>query len=146
MEKIIIYIDGGSRGNPGPSAIGVVLKKENGQILKKYSEYIGKATNNDAEYQAAIFALKKTKLLFGKKALKSLEIDVFSDSELLVSQLEGRYKIINSKIGEYFLKIWNLKIDFGSVSFKLVPREKNKEADQLVNEALDEHNKSQNLF
>ncbi len=146
MEKVIIYTDGGSRGNPGPSAIGVVLKKENGQILKKYSEYIGKATNNEAEYQAAIFALKKTKLLFGKKAVKSLKVEIVSDSELLVSQLEGRYKIINSRIGEYFLKVWNLKIDFGNVLFRLVSREKNKEADQLVNEALDDHNKSQNLF
>jgi len=146
MEKLIIYIDGGSRGNPGPSAIGVVFKKENGQILKKYSENIGKATNNDAEYEAAIFALKKIKLLFGKKEAKSLKVEIFSDSELLVNQLEGRYKIINSRIGEYFLKIWNLKIDLGSVSFKSIPREENKEADQLVNKALDENNKSQNLF
>ena len=145
MEKIIVYTDGGSRGNPGPSAIGVVLKKENGQILKKYSEYIGNATNNEAEYQAAVFALKKIKLLVGKNALKSLKVEIFSDSELLVNQLEGRYKIINSRIGEYFLKIWNLKIDFKNVLFRLVPREKNKEADQLVNEALDGHN-NQNLF
>ena len=146
MEKLIIYIDGGSRGNPGPSAIGVVFKKENGQILKKYSENIGKATNNDAEYEAAIFALKKIKLLFGKKEAKSLKVEILSDSELLVNQLEGRYKIINPRIGEYFLKIWNLKIDLGSISFKSIPREENKEADQLVNKALDENNKSQNLF
>ena len=131
MRKIIIYTDGGSRGNPGPSAIGVVIDN------KEYSEQIGKKTNNEAEYEAVIFALKKTKALFGKKKIREMEFEIRSDSELLVKQLQGRYKILNPKIQPLFLKAWNLKIDFGKVKFTLIPRSQNKEADQLVNRALD---------
>ena len=136
IKKLIIYTDGGSRGNPGPSGIGVVIDD------REYSEFIGQATNNEAEYKAAIFALKKVKALFGKKAIKNSEIEVRSDSELLVRQLNGEYKILDSKIQPLFLRVWNLKIDFKRVKFNLVPREKNKTADGLVNEALDRQQKS----
>ena len=74
MGKIVIYTDGGSRGNPGPSAIGAVIGD------KEYSEYIGNATNNEAEYKAVIFALKKAKALLGKKAIKEVEVEIKSDS------------------------------------------------------------------
>lgn len=136
MKKIIIYTDGGSRGNPGPSAIGVIFCNEKAQIIKKYSEYLGEATNNEAEYQAVIFALNKFKALFGKKLAKNSEIELRSDSELLIRQLNGEYKILDQKIGQLFLKIWNLRLDFKKVKFKLISREKNKEADKLVNETL----------
>ena len=137
MRKIIIYTDGGSRGNPGPGAVGVVFCNEKGQPFKKYSEYLGEnITNNEAEYKAAIFALKKFKALFGKKIVAQSEVEVKSDSELLIRQLNGEYKIIDEKIQSLFLKTWNLKIDFKKVKFSLIPREKNKEADRLVNEAL----------
>ena len=137
MKKIIIYTDGGSRGNPGPGAVGVVFCNEKGQPFKEYSEYLGdNITNNEAEYKAAIFALKKFKALFGKKIVAQSEVEVKSDSELLVKQLNGEYKIIDEKIQSLFLETWNLKIDFKKIKFSLIPREKNKEADRLVNEAL----------
>jgi len=145
MRKIIIYSDGGSRGNPGPSAIGVVFCNERNQIIKKYSEYLGEMTNNEAEYQAVIFALEKFKALFGKKLAKSTEIELKSDSELLIRQLNGEYKILDEKIQPLFLKIWNLRLDFKKLKFKLISREKNKEADRLVNEALNNQPR-QNFF
>jgi ribonuclease HI len=146
FQKVIIYIDGGSRNNPGPAAFGVVFAKENGQILKKYSQYIGKATNNEAEYQGLIFALKKAKTLFGKEKIKNLSIEIRSDSELLIKQMKGEYKILNPKIQSLFLKAWNLKIDFKNLKFSLIPREENKTADRLVNETLDSKTRSQKLF
>src|SRR4030042_2913834 len=144
MKKIIIYTDGGSRGNPGPSAIGNVFCNENGQKIKEYSEFLGNLTNNEAEYQAVIFALKKFKALFGNKLTKNSEIELKADSELLIKQLNGEYKILEPKIQTLFLTVWNLKLDFKKIKFKVIPREKNKEADRLVNEALDK--KQENLF
>jgi ribonuclease HI len=142
MKKIIIYIDGGSRGNPGPAAIGFLFCNEKGEILKKYSEYLGENfTNNEAEYLAVISALEKFKKVFGKKLAKNSEIQVRSDSELLVKQLRGQYKILNPKIQPLFLKAWNLRLDFKKVNFKLISREKNIQADRLVNEILDKKQK-----
>jgi ribonuclease HI len=146
MKKVIVYTDGGSRGNPGPSAIGVVFCNEKGEAFKKYAEVIEDGTNNEAEYKAVIFALKKFKALFGKKIAETSDLEIRSDSELLVSQLNGKYKIENERMGELFLEIWNLKIDFKSVKLKKIPREKNKEADRLVNEALDGKTQSQTLL
>jgi len=146
MRKIIIYTDGGSRGNPGPAAIGAVFCNEKGQVIKKYSEYLGETTNNEAEYQAAILALKKFKALFGKKLAQNTEIELRSDSELLIKQLNGEYKILEPKIQSLFIAVWNLKLDFKKVKFKLISREKNKEADQLVNEAIDNQAKTQRLI
>lgn len=137
MKKIIIYIDGGSRGNPGPAALGAVFYNEKKQILKEYSQYLGdNITNNEAEYEAAVFALEKFKQLFGKKLAKNTDIELRSDSELLIKQLNGEYKILEPRIQAFFIKIWNLKTDFKNVKFKLIPREQNKTADRLVNEAL----------
>lgn len=139
MEKIIIYTDGGSRGNPGPSAIGVYISNDKGEPVKKYSHYLGdNLTNNEAEYQAVIFALKKAKALFGKNKIKNLEIEVRSDSELLVRQLNGDYKILDSKIQPLFIEIWNLRIELKSVKFVFFGREKNKEAHNLAEEAFNE--------
>jgi len=138
MKKIIIYTDGGSRGNPGPGAVGVVFCNEKSEIFKKYSQYLGENfTNNEAEYRAVIFALKKFKSLFGKKLAKNSEIELKSDSELLIKQLRGEYKILEPKIQTLFIAAWNLKLDFKKVKFTLISREKNKEAERLVNEALD---------
>lgn len=138
MRKIIIYTDGGSRGNPGPGAVGVVFCNEKGEIFKRYFKYLGeKLTNNEAEYQAVVFALKKFKSLFGKKLAKASEIEIRSDSELLIKQLNGEYKILEPNIQSLFLEIWNLKLDFKKIKFKLISRKENEEADRLVNEALD---------
>lgn len=146
MKKIIVYTDGGSRGNPGPSAIGAVFCNEKGEVFKKYSEYLGEKTNNEAEYRAVTFALKKFKALFGKKLAKNSEVEIRSDSELLIKQLTGKYKILEPKIQTLFVAIWNLKLDFREIKFKLVPREKNREADRLVNEELDSKAKAQRLL
>lgn len=147
MKKITIYTDGGSRGNPGPAAIGVVFCNEKGQTIKQYSKFLGENfTNNEAEYQAAIFALKKFKQLFGKKLAKNSEIELKSDSEFLIKQLKGEYKILGPKIQPLFLKAWNLKLDFKKVKFKFISREKNREADSLVNQALDNRERTQKLI
>lgn len=135
--KLIIYVDGGSRGNPGPSAVGVAVQNEKGETLKSYGEYIGEGTNNEAEYKAIISALKKLKHLFGKEKMKAAEIEIRMDSELAFCQLTGKYKIESENIKPLFIDVWNLKLDCGAVSFKHIPREKNKEADKLVNAALD---------
>ena len=147
MKKILIYTDGGSRGNPGTAAIGVIFCNEKGQPIKKYSEYLGENfTNNEAEYKAVIFALQKFKALFGKNLAKSSEIEIRSDSELLVRQLNGQYKILDEKIQPLFLEVWNLRFDFMKVKLKLIPRNRNEEADRLVNEALDAQKSNQKLL
>jgi ribonuclease HI len=134
--KIIINCDGGSRGNPGPAGIGVIFSDEKGKVIKEYGQKIGRATNNEAEYEAVIFALQKAKLIFGGKKIKEMPIEVRMDSELVSKQLNGKYKILDRKIEQLFLKTWNLKIDFGDVKFIHIPREKNIEADKLANRAM----------
>ncbi len=136
-KKYIIHTDGGSRGNPGPAAIGVVIESENKSLKKEYGEYIGEVTNNDAEYQAVIFALKKLKQLVGKEEAGEVDIEVVVDSELLVRQVNSEYKIADKNLKLLFMDLWNLRLDFGSVIFRHVPREENQEADRLVNAALD---------
>ena len=139
---IIIYTDGGSRGNPGPAAFGFVIKDADGAMLKRHGETIGTATNNEAEYQAVISALKKAKQILGKDMLKHSSIEVRMDSELAVEQLSGRYKIENEKLQRFFMQIWNLRVELGGkIVFVHVPREENKEADRMVNEALDTEQK-----
>jgi ribonuclease HI len=135
--KYVIFTDGGSRGNPGPSAIGIAICNAKGEVLKKYGERIGEATNNEAEYTALIFALKKLKQLYGREKMKKAQIEIKTDSELIVKQLNHQYKIEEPNLQQLFLTVWNLMLDFGEVKFIAVPREKNKETDRLVNEALD---------
>lgn len=136
-EKIVVFTDGGARGNPGPAAIGVVIQDAAGRTIKSYGEAIGEATNNEAEYQAVLFALKKLKALLGKKKTKGMSVEVKMDSEFVARQLNGEYKIVEEHLWPFFMKIWNLKMDFGKIRFAHVPREKNREADRMVNEALD---------
>lgn len=131
----IIHTDGASLGNPGPAGIGVAIYNSAKVLLKQYSEEIGKATNNVAEYQAVIFALKKLKALYGKQAMRKSQVLINSDSKLLVKQLNGEYKLKNKGIKDLFIEIWNLKMDFQKVSFKAIPREENKLADKLANQA-----------
>ncbi|MBI2035561.1 MAG: ribonuclease HI family protein [Candidatus Liptonbacteria bacterium] len=133
--KIVVHTDGGARGNPGPAAIGVVINL--GGSKRKYGERIHDTTNNVAEYSAVIFALKKIKQLFGKEKAKEMEIEIRADSELLVKQMNGIYKIEEPALRELFIDIWNLRLDFKSVKFIHVRREQNKEADGMVNKALD---------
>jgi len=147
MEKVVIYTDGGARGNPGPAGAGVLICGPKEQVIKRCSSYLGdNLTNNQAEYMAVVFGLKKLKTLLGKEKAKSLAVEVRTDSELLAKQLNGEYKILDKKIQPLFLEVWNLRFDFGKVKFVCIPREKNKEADRLVNESLDKKDSVQRLL
>lgn len=136
-EKLIVYTDGGARGNPGEAALGVVIKDAKENVIKSYGERLGIKTNNEAEYSAVVSALKKIKALYGKEKTKKMEILFRMDSEFVMKQLNGEYKIEEERMQPLFIAVWNLKMDFAKVAFSHVPREKNKEADRLVNEALD---------
>ena len=129
--KLIIYTDGGARGNPGPAAIGAIIGERN------YGEYIGETTNNVAEYKAVIFALQKAKQLLGKERSRATAVEINTDSELLYKQVRGEYKVMEPGLQSLFIEIWNLKQDFQDVNFVHIPREKNKAADKLVNKELD---------
>jgi len=141
-----IYIDGGSRGNPGKAASGVVFLNEKNEVVKTYSLYLGVATNNEAEYQALLLALKKAKVLFGKEKAKKMVFTVCSDSELLINQQIGKYKIKEPNLQKLFIEAWNLRMDFAKVNFVVIPREQNKKADQLVNIELDAQEKTHTLL
>ncbi len=142
-ENIVIYTDGGSRGNPGPAAIGIVIQGIGGKVLK-YSEYIGKSTNNIAEYQAVIFALKKVKQILGKEKAKKAKIEIRLDSELVYMQLSGKYKILEKELQPFFIEAWNLMRDFGTIKFKIISRQENQLADSLLN--LELNQKEARLF
>lgn len=127
--KAKLYTDGGARGNPGPAGIGVVLEiKGQKQFFKKY---IGEATNNQAEYQAILLGLEKV------KSAGVEEVECNLDSELVVKQLNQEYKVKNKDLAPLFIKVWNLSQGFKKIKFNHIYREDNKEADQLVNEAID---------
>ena len=142
MEKIVVFTDGGSRGNPGPAALGVYIET----FDKGYGEYLGTKTNNEAEYAAILFALKKIKATIGKTRAKQSHIDMYMDSELACKQLNHVYKIKEPRIQEFFIEIWNEMLDFGQVTFTHVFREANKKADACVNEALDAQEKQGSLL
>ncbi|PIP27844.1 MAG: hypothetical protein COX29_04330 [Candidatus Moranbacteria bacterium CG23_combo_of_CG06-09_8_20_14_all_35_22] len=141
-EKIVMFTDGGSRGNPGPAGIGIYVET----LDKKFGEYIGETTNNVAEYSALIYGLKKLKQLLGKDKTKQYEIECNLDSELIVKQMNHEYKIKDENVQKNFIEIWNLMLDFKNVIFKHIPREENSVADALVNEALDAKEKQGNLL
>ncbi|MBI5731959.1 MAG: ribonuclease HI family protein [Candidatus Magasanikbacteria bacterium] len=130
--KLTIFTDGGARGNPGPAAAGVVIKNEKSKILAAFGRYLGETTNNQAEYHALILALEHAWELGGT------EITCFADSELMVKQLNREYRVRDKDLAPLFLKIWNLSTRFKKISYGHIPREKNKEADELVNQALDD--------
>jgi ribonuclease HI len=130
-EAIKIYSDGGARGNPGPAGIGAVIYDAKGQVIAEISEFLGTATNNQAEYKALIAALKKAKELGVK------ELECYLDSELVVKQLKREYKVKNADLAPLFLQIHNLTISFKNITFHHIPREQNKVADKLANLAMD---------
>lgn len=132
MREIKIYSDGGSRGNPGQGAVGFVVY-EGQKVIYKKGEKIGHCTNNEAEYQAVLKALS-----YVESKISSGKIDFYLDSELVVKQLNGEYKVKDEKLKPLFLKIREKVITRGGlISFSHVLREKNKIADSLVNAALD---------
>ncbi len=138
METVIAYTDGGARGNPGPAGIGVYMLDEKGAVVTEYKEYIGNGTNNFAEYQAVARALELVKARFGKKT-KEMAVELRMDSELVKKQLGGEYQIKEPGLVPLFIQIHNLRVaNFPNLTFTHVPRAENKEADRLVNEAIDE--------
>jgi probable phosphoglycerate mutase len=123
--------DGGARGNPGPAAYGYVLEAEDGSVLAAHGERIGIATNNVAEYRALIAGLEKA------LELELDDVDVVSDSELLVKQMTGEYRVKNETLQELSSQARRLARRLRNVSYQAVRREHNELADRLVNEALD---------
>lgn len=130
MKRATLYTDGGARGNPGPAAIGFVLTGI-GSMPVLYKEYIGTGTNNQAEYKALLAGISRAK----KEGVK--ELQCYLDSELVVKQVRGEYRIKNEELKTLADEIKKLLPAFASVTFQHVPRSKNAAADKLVNEALD---------
>lgn len=137
MTKLTINTDGGARGNPGPAAIGIVLRSHEKNPNFEASDtitigtYIGETTNNVAEYTALVKALEKA------RELKADEIECFLDSELVVKQLNGSYKVKDKNMKNLWVMVKNLEAKFKKVTFSHIPRSQNKEADKIVNEVLD---------
>jgi ribonuclease HI len=129
--KARLYTDGGARGNPGPAAAAYVLEAEDGTVLDARGETIGIATNNVAEYRALVAGLAKA-LTLGVD-----EVDVVSDSELLVKQMNGEYRVKNAALIDLSLEATRLAREIGRVRYRAVRRAENELADRLVNEALD---------
>lgn len=129
-KKLFLYTDGGSRGNPGPSGIGVVILDGKRKKIKELSKYIGETTNNIAEYNALICALEEA------SALSADEVVVYMDSELMTRQLGGDYRVKSAELKPLFEKALGILKTFGSFEIKHIEREKNKDADRLANRAI----------
>jgi len=136
LKEIVIYTDGGSRGNPGPAAIGGIIKDSQGKTIHKFGEKIGIATNNVAEYQALIFAI--TWIIKNKNKLGSLKsCHFFLDSALVVNQLNGLWKVKNSNMRQQIICTRQLEADLRlPIKYTAISREKNIQADTLLNQAL----------
>lgn len=134
MPKFFVYTDGGARGNPGPAAIGIIIYNEDKKKIAEFSKFVGSRTNNQAEYLAVIEALKKIVEISDNNS----EIHCLLDSELVVEQLNQRYKLKNEGLKPLFWEIRELVMKLGGkIQFEYISRNKNKLADKLVNEALD---------
>jgi ribonuclease HI len=131
VSRLSVNVDGGARGNPGPAAIGVVLRDGEGQVLEEVGEKIGEATNNVAEYRALLRGIELA------KAHEAADLELIGDSELVVRQVEGRYKVKNAGMKELYDEVKKALRAFDSWSIRHVRRKDNADADRLVNEALD---------
>ena len=136
-EHVRVYTDGGARGNPGPAGAGAVVRAihqdgSEGDILQTVHEYLGETTNNQAEYMAIIRGLEAAKFLGAKK------VEMVMDSELAVKQLNGQYRVKNAGLIDRVMDVRKLVVQFDQVTFRHVRRERNKEADAMVNAAIDE--------
>jgi len=136
IDKLIIYCDGGSRGNPGPAGLGVVIYDEDNNVIEEISEFLGVTTNNQAEYKGVLQAIKKA------KELKAKELIFYLDSELIVKQMSGEYRVKNKDLLPLYNEIRKYILEFKKVEFNHVRREYNKEADALANKAMDENSKT----
>jgi ribonuclease HI len=129
--KLVLHVDGGARGNPGPAAIGVVVSAPNGEVLDEVAERIGVATNNVAEYRALLRGLERA------QALGATEVEIVGDSELVAKQLTGAYKVKHPAMKPLYERAQTSLRGFGRWQIRTVPRAQNARADELVNAALD---------
>lgn len=131
MSRLTVNVDGGSRGNPGPAAIGVLVRDGEGEVLEEVGETIGEATNNVAEYRALLRGIELA------AAHGASELELLGDSQLVVRQVEGRYKVKNAGMKELHAEVKRALGNFDSWSIRHVRRAENADADRLVNQALD---------
>jgi ribonuclease HI len=136
MKEINIYTDGAARGNPGPAGIGAIILDKSGNVEKELADYIGEATNNVAEYQAVIAGLEAA------KEFSPEVINIFADSQLVIRQLKGEYRVKSERLRPYYEKVQKLLTDFNDYNLQYIPREKNKEADKLANVGIDQASQS----
>ena len=130
LKKTVIFADGASRGNPGPAAIGVTIKDERGRLITSISQRIGKATNNQAEYRAIIAALEEAIRLGAKR------VDIKMDSELVVKQINGGYRVKSAILKPLYQQVKQLQGSLENFTITHIPRRQNTEADRLANKAL----------
>ena len=130
IKRVIIFTDGASQGNPGPAAIGAIIKDEQGRVITAISQGIGRTTNNQAEYRAIIAALENA------VSLGASQVDMRSDSELVVRQINGRYRVKNASLKPLYQKVKHLQSQLEVFTITHIPRQQNTEADSLANMAL----------
>ncbi len=130
-KSLVIYVDGAARGNPGDAGAGVVIKDKKGEIIKSLGKFLGETTNNVAEYMSLILALKEAKRLGGKS------LSIYSDSKLMVNQIKGVYKVRDEKLNRLKKEVDELLRAFRLEKIEFIPREENREADRLANNAID---------
>ncbi len=131
LEKVVVNVDGGARGNPGPAAIAAVVQAPGGEVLEERGERIGRATNNVAEYRALLLGIERA------AALGAGKVELVGDSELVVRQVKGEYKVKDATMRKLHAEVKRALAPFDSWSIRHVRREQNVEADRLVNEVLD---------
>ena len=129
--KVIVHVDGGARGNPGPAAAASVISASDGEVLDEHAQLLGSATNNVAEYRALLLGLERA------RSLGADEVEVVGDSELIAKQLQGSYKVKNDALRALHARASAALREFDRWSVRTVPRERNARADALVNAALD---------
>ena len=132
LDKVVVHVDGGARGNPGPAAVAAVAAEPDGGVLAERNAYIGETTNNVAEYRAVLLGLELA------KDLGATEVDLVNDSELVARQIGGQYKVKNAGLKPLHLETMQALREFAGWSVRSVRRESNERADELVNEALDQ--------
>jgi ribonuclease HI len=131
--KVVVHVDGGARGNPGPAAAGAVLSTPDGDVLDEATEFLGNATNNVAEYRGLLLGLARA------KALGATDVEVVNDSELVSKQVNGHYKVKHPAMRPLYQEAMAALREFDGWSIRSVPRAQNADADALVNQALDAH-------
>ena len=136
-NEIIVFFDGAAKGNPGPAGVGVIFFRKDGSVLQEISYFIGTKTNNQAEYEALITALKRS------RDFSSSQITFYTDSELLFRQMQGRYKVRNAELKKYYQRAVKMFLAIPEAKLEFVPREENRNADLLANQAIRTHLKSQ---